>query len=92
LRGLPERLVRGNEGRNKDGRSNETNDTWSPFDIVGHLIVGERTDLDAARALLLNHGEARGFDPSTASRRRKRVKASRWTNCSTSSPACAKRI
>ena len=24
--------------------SNEGQDTWSPFDIVGHLIHGEKTD------------------------------------------------
>jgi hypothetical protein len=34
LRGLPDSWVRSNEG----------NDTWSAFVIVGHLIVGERTD------------------------------------------------
>ncbi len=34
LRGLPDMWVRSNEGR----------DTWSAFDIMGHLIVGERTD------------------------------------------------
>ncbi len=25
-------------------RSNEGGDTWSPYDVVGHLIIGERTD------------------------------------------------
>jgi hypothetical protein len=34
LRGLPNVWVRGNEGK----------DTWNAFDIVGHLISGERTD------------------------------------------------
>ena len=34
LRGLPDAWVRSNEGK----------DTWSAFDIVGHLIFGERTD------------------------------------------------
>ena len=34
LRGLPNICVRCNEGK----------DTWSAFDIVGHLIFGERTD------------------------------------------------
>src|SRR5229473_7324369 len=44
LRGLPNVWVHSNEGRGKDGRSDKANDTWSAFDIVGHLIVGERTD------------------------------------------------
>jgi hypothetical protein len=68
LRGLPDIWVRGNEGRSKDGRrkdgrSDETNDTWSPFDIVGHLIVGERTDWMPRARIILEHGEARPFEP-----------------------------
>ena len=34
LRGLPETWIRQNEGEN----------TWSPYDVLGHLIHGERTD------------------------------------------------
>ncbi len=63
LRGLPDVWVHSNEGRTKDGRSNEGNDTWSPFDIVGHLIVGERTDWMPRARIILEHGEARPFDP-----------------------------
>jgi hypothetical protein len=63
LRSLPEIWVRGNEGQTKDGRSDETNDTWSAFDIVGHLIVGERTDWMPRVQIILEHGEARPFDP-----------------------------
>src|SRR6202035_2613250 len=58
LRGLPDLWVRPNEGRGKDG-----NDTWSAFDIVGHLIVGERTDWMPRARIILEHGEARAFDP-----------------------------
>ena len=58
LRGLPDVWVRGNEGRSKDGK-----DTWSAFDIVGHLIVGERTDWMPRARIILKHGEARAFDP-----------------------------
>ncbi len=58
LRGLPNCWVHSNEGRSKDG-----NDTWSPFDIVGHLIVGERTDWMPRARIILQHGEARPFDP-----------------------------
>jgi hypothetical protein len=58
LRGMPDLWVRGNEGRSRDGK-----DTWSPFDIVGHLIVGERTDWMPRARIILQHGEARPFDP-----------------------------
>jgi len=57
LRGLPDTWVRGNEG-SKNGK-----DTWSAYDIVGHLIVGERTDWMPRARIILEHGEARPFDP-----------------------------
>jgi hypothetical protein len=53
LRGLPQGWVSCNEG----------NDTWSAFDIVGHLIVGERTDWMPRARIILEKGEARPFDP-----------------------------
>jgi len=37
--------------------------TWSPFDIVGHLVHGERTDWMPRLAMILEHGESRGFEP-----------------------------
>jgi uncharacterized damage-inducible protein DinB len=43
--------------------SNEGPDTWSPYDIVGHLIHGERTDWIPRLELLLAYGEARPFEP-----------------------------
>jgi len=58
LRGLPNIWVRRNEGRNNQGK-----DTWSAFDIVGHLIVGERTDWMPRVRVILESGEARPFDP-----------------------------
>ncbi|MGP0020529.1 MAG: DinB family protein [Candidatus Sulfotelmatobacter sp.] len=58
LRGLPDTWVLSNEGR-----SNEGKDTWSAFDIVGHLIVGERTDWMPRVRMILENGEARPFDP-----------------------------
>jgi hypothetical protein len=58
LRGMPDRSVRCNEGQSKDGK-----DTWSAFDIVGHLVVGERTDWMPRVQILLENGEARAFDP-----------------------------
>ena len=53
LRGLPGIWVRCNEGKN----------TWSAVDIVGHLIVGERTDWMPRVRIILENGEARSFDP-----------------------------
>src|SRR6267154_6736012 len=53
LRRLPESWVRSNEGK----------DTWSAFDIVGHLVVGERTDWMPRVRIILENGEARPFDP-----------------------------
>jgi hypothetical protein len=38
-------------------------ETWSPFDIVGHLIHGERTDWIPRTEILLTHGETRAFTP-----------------------------
>jgi uncharacterized damage-inducible protein DinB len=43
--------------------ANEGPETWSPFDIVGHLIHGERTDWMDRVAILLAHGESRPFTP-----------------------------
>jgi hypothetical protein len=58
LRGLPDTWAMSNEGRSKDGE-----DTWSAFDIVGHLIAGERTDWMPRARIILENGEARAFDP-----------------------------
>jgi hypothetical protein len=63
LRGLPNTWVRGNEGLSKDGRSDQEKNTWSPFDIVGHLIGGERTDWMPRARIILEHGDARPFEP-----------------------------
>lgn len=53
LKGLPEEWIRSNEGR----------DTWSPFDIVGHLIHGEETDWIPRAKIILQDGENRSFAP-----------------------------
>lgn len=52
LRGLPEGWIHANEGA----------DTWSAFDVIGHLIHGERTDWIPRAKTILEHGEARPFD------------------------------
>lgn len=41
----------------------EGGDTWSPFDIVGHLIHGEETDWLPRIRLILEHGESVPFTP-----------------------------
>jgi hypothetical protein len=50
---VPDSWARGTEGP----------ETWSPFDIVGHLIHGERTDWVARMEILLTLGEKQAFTP-----------------------------
>jgi DinB family protein len=52
LRGLPDGWITSNEG----------GETWSPFDVIGHLIHGERTDWMPRIRIILEHGESRPFD------------------------------
>jgi hypothetical protein len=42
---------------------NEGEKTWSPFDIVGHLIHGERTDWMPRARMILQFGDSRAFEP-----------------------------
>lgn len=42
---------------------NEGARTWSPYDILGHLIHGEETDWIPRAKIILEQGEARPFDP-----------------------------
>jgi uncharacterized damage-inducible protein DinB len=53
LRGLPDTWIYSNEGP----------ETWSPFDVVGHLIHGERSDWIARAKIILEHGTSRPFEP-----------------------------
>lgn len=53
LQDLPEHLIYGNEGP----------DTWSPFDIVGHLIHGEKTDWMVRCRLILKPDGPHRFEP-----------------------------
>jgi hypothetical protein len=52
LRDLPEKWTLSNEG----------GETFTPFDVVGHLIHGERTDWMQRAQIILEHGESRPFD------------------------------
>lgn len=53
LRGLPDGWIFCNEGEG----------TWTAFDVVGHLIHGERTDWIARTKIILEYGEGRAFEP-----------------------------
>jgi hypothetical protein len=43
--------------------ANEGAETWSPYDNVGHLIHGERTDWIPRAQIILAQGENRRFTP-----------------------------
>jgi hypothetical protein len=53
LEGLPQDWITGNEGPG----------TWSPYDVIGHLIHGERVDWIPRARIILEHGEACAFEP-----------------------------
>ena len=38
-------------------------ETWSPFDVVGHLIDGEESDWIVRTKHILEHGPSRAFEP-----------------------------
>lgn len=42
---------------------NEGGESWSPFDVLGHLIHGEEADWIPRARIILDHGTARAFDP-----------------------------
>jgi len=42
--------------------SNEGPETWSPYDVIGHLIHGEETDWIPRARIILEDGEGRPFD------------------------------
>jgi DinB superfamily len=44
-------------------QTNEGEKTWSAFDIVGHLIHGERTDWMPRARMILTAGETQSFVP-----------------------------
>jgi DinB superfamily len=53
LRDLPETWTFRNEGEN----------TWNAFEVVGHLIHGERADWIPRAKIILEFGETRAFEP-----------------------------
>jgi hypothetical protein len=42
---------------------NEGPDSWSAYDVVGHLIHGERTDWMPRVKVILQFGESKAFEP-----------------------------
>jgi hypothetical protein len=53
VQGLPDALVRANYGSN----------TWSPHEVIGHLIHGEKTDWIPRARLIMQAGEPVAFEP-----------------------------
>lgn len=53
LRDLPDSWLVQNEGPN----------SWSPYDVIGHLIHGEETDWIPRAKIILEYGESRAFEP-----------------------------
>ena len=53
LRGLSPEWIMNNEG----------NDSWSPYDILGHLIHGERTDWVVRMEIILSDNDDKTFQP-----------------------------
>lgn len=53
LRGLPDAWIHQTEGP----------ETWSPYDVVGHLVHGEKTDWIARAKMIRTEGEGRPFEP-----------------------------
>lgn len=45
------------------GFSNEGLESWSPYDVVGHLIHAEETDWISRAKIILERGEAHPFEP-----------------------------
>ena len=53
LNGLPDEWIMSNEGP----------ETFSPFDVIGHLIHGERTDWAVRAKIILEFGLSKPFTP-----------------------------
>ncbi len=53
LAGLNDNWISNNEGEN----------TWSPYDVIGHLIHGEKTDWIPRMMIILDEKENKRFEP-----------------------------
>lgn len=52
LSGLPDEWIMPNEGP----------ETFSPYDVVGHLVHGEKTDWTVRTKMILEHGNSKPFE------------------------------
>lgn len=68
LAGLPEAWLEADEGP----------ETFSPMDVLGHLIHGEETDWIPRIEIILEHGESRPFTPFDRFAFRERCRG--WSN------------
>ena len=75
LRGLPDGWIAAHEG----------GETWSPFDVIGHLIHGERTDWVPRARSFSSTARRAPSRSSIASRSSRCQKAERSPACSTNS-------
>ena len=53
LKGLSQEWIMNNEG----------SDTWSPYDILGHLIHGEKTDWIVRMEIIISDNNDKTFQP-----------------------------
>ncbi|MDH3492298.1 MAG: DinB family protein [Acidobacteriota bacterium] len=64
LRQTPATLSRLLEGLSEEWTTGESGrDSWNAFDVVGHLIHGEKTDWIPRARIILAHGENKTFVP-----------------------------
>jgi hypothetical protein len=79
LRGLPGGWIAAHEGGT----------TWSPFDVIGHLIHGEHTDWIPRARIILEHGEAKPFEKFDRLAQFAQSQGRTLATCSMSSRRCA---
>src|SRR4249920_885412 len=53
LNGLSDEWISANEGK----------ETWSPYDVIGHLIHGEKTDWIPRMKIILSENDDKRFEP-----------------------------
>ena len=64
LERTPQTLISLLSGINNEWiQNNEGEDTWSPFDVIGHLIHGEKPDWIARLEIILSVSETKTFAP-----------------------------
>ncbi len=78
LRDLPEMWTFQNEGEG----------TWSAFDVVGHLIHGERTDWMVRTKLILQLGESQPFERFDRWAQVRESQGKSWGSYCMSLPVC----